>query len=169
MRPLPFLLAFVCLCLQVCRGDTKDSIQSEGVIAAPVAAVWAAWTTTEGLKSWLAPQADIDLKVDGLMRANYQAGSSLEDKTTIVNRVLSYEPGRMLSIRVARAPEGFPFPNAIKSMWTVMYFDKVSETETRMRVVSLGFGPDDESQKMRAFFEKGNAFTLQQLQKRFSK
>jgi hypothetical protein len=40
---------------------------------------------------------------------------------------------------------------------------------TKVRVVSMGFDGSDESQKMRGFFQQGNAMTLVQLQKRFSK
>ncbi len=54
-----------------------------------------------------------------------------------------------------------------KGMWTVIYFDSIDERSTRVRVVSLGFGDDPESIRMRAFFDRGNAFTLQSLQKRF--
>jgi hypothetical protein len=32
----------------------------------------------------------------------------------------------------------------------------------------MGFGSDDESKKMREFFNRGNAVTLQRLQKRFT-
>jgi hypothetical protein len=32
----------------------------------------------------------------------------------------------------------------------------------------LGFGEDEESKKMRAFFDRGNAFTLKKLQERFA-
>lgn len=53
-------------------------------------------------------------------------------------------------------------------MWTVVYFEAQGEKATRVRVVSMGFGNDDESKKMRGFFNRGNAFTLQQLQKRFA-
>ncbi len=74
----------------------------------------------------------------------------------------------MLSIKVSRAPDGFPFPNAIKNMWTVLYFMPEGDTATRVRVVSMGFGNDDESMKMRDFFNRGNAITLERLQKRFA-
>jgi hypothetical protein len=33
---------------------------------------------------------------------------------TIENVILSFEPCRVLSVRVAKAPENFPFPNAIR-------------------------------------------------------
>ena len=42
---------------------------------------------------------------------------------TIENVILSFEPRRMLSVRVAKAPENFPFPNAIRHTWTVVYFE----------------------------------------------
>lgn len=146
-----------------------EPIVAEGIVDAPVAQVWAAWTTSAGLRSWLAPHAEIDLRIDGLMRSNYKAGGTLGDKDTIVNRVLAYEPLRMLSIRVAKAPDGFAFPNAVAAMWTVLYFDERAPGKTHVRIVGMGFTPDDESQRMRAAFEGGNAYTLGQLQRRFRK
>ncbi|HLA14909.1 MAG TPA: SRPBCC domain-containing protein [Gemmatimonadaceae bacterium] len=148
--------------------DTSAVI-SDAIIEAPLQAVWDAWATSEGLRSWLAPQADIDLRVGGLLRANYNAKGSLADPQTIHNTVLSLDPGRMLSIKVSKAPEGFPFANAIQHMWTVVYFEPAGQNLTRVRVVGLGFRADPESQRMRAFFDQGNATTLKQLQRRFAK
>jgi len=74
----------------------------------------------------------------------------------------------MLSVRVSRTPDGFPFPSAVKNMWTVIYFEALSPLKTRLREVSMGFGDDDESRKMREFFDRGNEATLAQLQKHFS-
>ena len=147
--------------------DTSPVV-SEAIIEAPVNAVWEVWATSDGLRSWLAPHADIDLRVGGLMRTNYSAQGSLGDSQTIENKVLSLDPKRMLSIQVSKAPDGFPFANAIQHMWTVMYFESMGPDRTRVRVVGLGFRSDAESQRMRAFFERGNAVTLQQLQRHFS-
>jgi uncharacterized protein YndB with AHSA1/START domain len=140
---------------------------AEGIVEAPVDTVWAAWSTSDGLRGWLAPHAEIDLRVGGLMRTNYDPAAVLGDRQTIENEVLSFEPGRMLSIRVARAPDDFPFANAIRPMWTVLYFDEAGPGRTRLRVVSLGFRPDEESQRMRAFFDHGNKATVEALQRRF--
>lgn len=144
-------------------------VVSEGVVNATPAQVWAAWTTGEGLRSWMAPVADIDLRVGGLMRANYAASGTLDDDGAIHNTILSFEPERMLSIRVAKFPRNFPFPNAIRQMWTVILLTPVEGGRTHVHAASLGFTADDESQKMRAFFEQGNAITLQELQKRFAR
>lgn len=140
----------------------------EGVVDAPPSQVWAAYTTSAGLRSWMAPVADIDLRIGGRMKTNYNAKGTLDDPQAIENTILAFEPERMLSIKVSAPPAGFPFPNAVQKMWSVIYFQPEAGGRTRVRAVSLGFGPDEESQKMRAFFDKGNAQTLGQLQKRFA-
>lgn len=167
MKPLALLTLLACLSAGVASSNASESIVTEGVVSAPVAAVWNAWTTTAGLTSWMAPHADIDLRIDGRMRSNYDPKGSLGDPGTIENKVLAYEPERMLSIRVAKAPEKFPFRSRIGDMWTVLYFQPTPDGKTTLRIVGMGFGSDEESQKMKEFFEKGNAYTLAQLQKRF--
>lgn len=170
-RALGALAILVALILSGGRASAQkvDPIVSEAILEAPVDAVWAAWTTSEGLRAWLAPHAETELRLGGLMRTNYDAKGSLGDPGTIENTILSFEPRRMLSIKVSKAPQTFPFPNAIQQMWTVLYFEPAGADRTRLRVVGLGFGPDEESQKMRAFFERGNQMTLEQLQLHFSK
>jgi uncharacterized protein YndB with AHSA1/START domain len=148
---------------------TQESITAEAVIDAPIGQVWNAWATSVGLRSWLAPHADIDAQIGGLMRANYDAKGSLGDSGTIENRVLSLEPERMLSIQVSRAPESFPFKARVGEMWTVLYFSAVADEKTKLRIVGLGFKPDREAQEMRDFFKRGNEFTLTQLQEHFAK
>lgn len=165
------LIAAVLIPMFAGKAQAQDvsPVISEGIIAAPVDSVWAAWATSSGLRSWLAPHAEIELRVGGLMRANYDPAGVLGDSGTIDNQVLSFEPRRMLSIRVTKAPNGFPFPKAIQQMWTVLYLEEDGPDRTRLRVVSLGFEPDEESQRMRAFFARGNAMTVQALQRRFEK
>lgn len=90
------------------------------------------------------------------------------DEQTIENTILSYEPMGMLSIKVNRTPDGFPFPNAIKNMWTNMYFEPAGPDQTRIRIVGPGFTSDEESQRMRVFFDEGNSITLKQLQEHFA-
>ena len=126
--------------------------------------VWTAFTTSEGLRTWLALHAEIDLRVGGLMRTNYSAQGRLGDPQTIENTILSFEPGRMMSIRVSKAPDTFPFPNAVRHMWTVIYFQSAGPRQTTFREVSLGFGTDQESQRKRAFFNQGNALTTYLLE-----
>jgi uncharacterized protein YndB with AHSA1/START domain len=147
----------------------KSTLRHEGLIDAPVQEVWKAFTTNDGLKSWMAPLADIDLRVGGKMRVNYSADGVLGDEKTIENTILSYEPQRMFSIQATKPPAGFPFPTAIKSMWTVLYFEPIGADRTRVTITGMGFDDSDESLKMREFFDKGNAHTLEQLRKKFAR
>jgi uncharacterized protein YndB with AHSA1/START domain len=165
-RALPLLLIAV-LC-GTARAQDTGPVVHEGIVEAPLERVWAAFATTDGLRAWLAPHAEIDLRVGGLMRTNYDAQGQLGDPQTIENTILSFEPGRMLSVKVSKPPANFPFANAVRQMWTVVYFDADGPVRTKVREVSLGFGPDEESQRMRAFFSTGNATTLAQLQRHFA-
>ncbi len=168
MRRGTIVLALVVLLSRGVSAQDVSPVVSEGIVDAPVDTVWAAWTTSAGLRSWLAPHAEIDLRIGGTMRTNYDARGVLGDRQTVGNTILSFEPRRMLSIKVAATPDGFPFATAIRHMWTVIYFEPVGRGRTRLRVVSLGFRPDDESQRMRALFDRGNAATVRQLQRRFT-
>ena len=137
-------------------------------MAAPLEDVWTAVTTKQGQESWMVAHSEIDLAIGGRMRTHYDPKGKLGDPKTIENTIICYDPKRMFSIKVSKPPEGFPFPNAVKNMWTIMYFEADVPEATRVRIVGLGFGEDDESKQMRAFFDRGNAFTLKKLQERFA-
>lgn len=168
MKPRLVVMAVAIVLGGQASAQEVGPIAHEGIVKASLHEVWAAFATSEGLRSWLAPHAEIDLRVGGLMRTNYNPGGRLGDSQTIENTILSFEPQRMISMKVAKAPDDFPFPTAVLRMWTVVYFAPAGPNETTVREVSLGFGTDDESQRMRAFFNQGNATTLRQLQRHFS-
>lgn len=113
--------------------------------------------------------ADIDLRIDGLMRTHYKASGQLDDEGSIANRILAFEPERLLAIKVAKAPKTFPFPKAVQAMWTVIHLRETPEGQTHVRAVGLGFTDDPESSRMREFFQKGNDYTLAKLRERFAK
>lgn len=150
------------------RSDTSR-IVTEGIVDASLDKVWHVWTTKAGLEACIVAQAEIDLRVGGAMRTHYDPKGKLGDAKSIENTILSFDPKRMLSIKIHKTPDTFPFPNAFKSTWTVLYFDRIADNQTRLRIVMQGFGDNEESQKMRQFFEKGNDFTLKKLQKHFQK
>lgn len=140
----------------------------EDTVTASQEVVWAALTTKSGQESWMVAHSEIDLKVGGLMQTHYDPSGAIGDPQTIENEILCYDPGRMLSFRVTSAPADFPFPDAIKEMWTVIYLESTGPETTLVRIVGLGIGASEESEKMRAFFDRGNAWTLQKLQERFA-
>jgi uncharacterized protein YndB with AHSA1/START domain len=163
------LLLIMFCALTVSAGEDKTMQEVQDEIDAPVEEVWRAFTTKEGIESWMVPMAEIDLRIGGVMRTNYNAAGRLGDPNTITNTILSYDPMRMLSIKATGAPANFPYKKALENMWTVIYFEPLPSNRTRVRVVGLGYGEDSEAQMMREFFKKGNAITLEHLKKRFAK
>ena len=121
------------------------------------------------MRSWLAPVADIDLRIDGVMRTNYNPNCKLGDDGTIENRIPAFDPEHMFAVKVTKAPKSFPFPTTVKRMWTVVYFAEQGTGQTLVRAVGHGFTDDPESTRMREFFQKGNDYTLAELRKHFAK
>jgi uncharacterized protein YndB with AHSA1/START domain len=148
--------------------SSASELVTEGVVTAPVDAVWAALATKEGQESWNVAHAEIELKIGGRMRTHYDAAGRIGDPNTIENIILAFEPRRLLVLQVQNPPEKFPYKTAVKKMWTVIYFEDAGPSLTRLRLVGTGYGDDEESQKLRKFFEYGNAYTLKKLQEKFA-
>ena len=84
-----FSIAVACISTATAE-DNRQVIDIE--IDASIDNVWTAFTTTEGLKSWVAPLADIDFRIGGKWRANYNAKGKLGDDGTIEHTILCYDP-----------------------------------------------------------------------------
>ncbi len=138
----------------------------EVIVAAPVTEVWRLWSTSEGLASWVAPVAAIDLRVGGIWEASYDRNAEIGAPGNIRNRVLSYAPERMVSIAVDSAPPNFPHADIVGNLWTVIELEPVDAQSTRVRVAMYGYGAGDGYDALYAHFDRGNAWTLQQLQAR---
>jgi uncharacterized protein YndB with AHSA1/START domain len=147
--------------------QAAEPIVTTGVVNAPASEVWKVLTTKEGIESWMVAKTEFELRVGAIWKTSYSKDSTLDDDAAIHHTILAYDPGRMFSFRTIKYPKGFAFPNAIAKTWTVIYLEPVGERQTRFTGRMLGYTDDDESQKMRAFFERGNQQTLDSLIKRF--
>lgn len=148
------------------ESDGARTLCHEAVLPAPPDEVWRLFSTTEGLSSWVAPVAAIDLRIGGIWEASYRMDAHLGDQGNIRNRVLSYLPQRMLSIAVDSAPPGFPHPELIQRVWTVIELEPAGEGRTRVRVSMLGYGEGADYDELYAMFDQGNALTLRKLAER---
>lgn len=168
MKVSTMLIAFVLLAP---GGDlhaqSRDIVATESIVEAPVDEVWRAFTTKDGIESWMVAKTDFELRVGATWRTSYSKDSNLDDDGAIHATILAYDPGRMLSFRTVKPPKDFAFPAAIMRTWTVVYFEPVDAAKTKVTIRMLGFTGDEESQKMRPFFERGNKFTLDALTKKF--
>jgi uncharacterized protein YndB with AHSA1/START domain len=112
---------------------------TETTVDAPAAEVWRLFTTREGIESWMAAKADIDLRVGGAMRTLYDPTGKLGDPNTITNTILSYEPQRMLSLQATGFPKDFPYRKGTEGTWSVLYFEELPGGRTHLRLVGYAF------------------------------
>jgi len=170
MKPLRAVSVLVLLLVWAAPavGQDAPSFVNEGIVNAPVADVWKVWTTSDGYRLVGVALADVDFRIGGLIRSRYSASGTLGDDQTIYNRILAYEPLRMIATRIDKPPANFPFKEAWKNTWTVVTLTPLADGRTHVRAASMGFGGDPESLEMRRFFERGNADTLQLLTDHFA-
>ena len=166
-RPIVVCLATLVMVTARAAVTTDEPQVTEGFINAPVAEVWRIFTTSEGFKQTGVEQADVDLRIGGLLRSHRDAKGTLGDAQTIVNEILAYEPQRMLALRIRQAPADFPYRDAIDGTWSIIYLVPAGQDMTQVRIVGLGYRETPQSQAMRQFFAEGNRWTLDHIAKRY--
>lgn len=147
--------------------EPTDSHVTESFINAPIAEVWRIFTTSDGFKVTGAAQADVDLRIGGVIRSRGDAKGSLGDTETLVSEILAYEPQRMLALRTQQAPASFPHKNAVPGTWTVIHFTPSGEDMTHVRIVDLGYNETADSRALRSFFAERHRAILDHVAKRY--
>ena len=134
-------------------------------IPAPVADVWNAWTTDEGVRSFFSPNTRVMLapgcpfEIYFLMDRPYgQRGS--EDC-----HILSYIPEKMLSFEWNAPPDFGPLRD-IRTI-VVIFFESVSPNETRLIFHHTGWGKGENWDKLYEYFDRAWGYVLGNLKKRF--
>lgn len=169
MMHVKILAALICSATAcVSSAFASRTLEHQATIDAPIADVWNAWTTDEGFASWAVAKAKIDLRIGGDMRTSYNAQSTLDDEHTIINRIISFEPQRMLSIQNVKAPAGFKNAELFQNTWSVVYFDPVGNDRTHIRIVGMGYGEGPEWDDIYGKFKAGNQWSLDKLRERFA-
>lgn len=148
---------------------TGERILIERVlINAPVADVWAAYTTADGYAAWAAPIAEVDLRVGGTIRTNYAPGARIGDPGTNTLHIVNYVPNRLLTLRADLSTN---WPEVMKEdadhLTNVIVFDPVDDRSTRIESYGIGYGAGSgfgpEYEKLLGFFAKANRGLYEKL------
>jgi uncharacterized protein YndB with AHSA1/START domain len=138
------------------------------VIAAPLADVWKAWTTAEGIESFFAPKAaKVDPRPGGAFElwfgVNFPEGSRGSEGCLFH----SVTPMEQLVIEW-NAPPTIP---TIRPLRTLLYLDfkALGADRTELTLRNFGYGQGEEWQKSKAYFDKAWVGVMDSLQKRFAK
>lgn len=127
-------------------------------IPAPVKDVWRAFSTSEGLSTWLTPGAFVDLRPGGEWTAHYPAGK------TGGGTIISFVPEKEIVIS-AMAPEEYP---TVRSTRTHARFTFESRGNfTLVTLEQTGWQDGEEWDKAYEYLFPGNAYLLATLHRRF--
>lgn len=146
----------------------QRAIQLSALIPAAPHAVFEAFATGEGFRSWAVKMAEIDLRVGGMIEASYDAAARPGDPDNIKNQILAYVPDRLLVIRNVQAPRSLPGREAFARTVTIIELQPAAGG-TRVVATNAGYGTDAESEAAYRHFEWGNAYTLAALRKHFER
>jgi len=128
-------------------------------IPASRAAVWRAFTTSDGLSTWLTPGAVVELRNGGEWTAHFPGGK------TGGGTILSFVPQEELTLS-ALAPEQFP---TVRQQRTTAKFQFIANGDaTIVRLVQTGWRGGEEWDKAYDYLARGNAQLLEMLRRRFT-
>lgn len=144
-----------------------DVLQQEIIVNADQSEVWDAFTTSEGYMAWASPFAHIDFGVEGIMETSYELDGAVGREGNIQLRIVAYIPERLLVLKTDKAPPGFASEAMLEQLVSVFEFMPTQDGRTRILVTGVGYGDDEESEKLKNFFIQGNAWSLNALHERF--
>lgn len=148
----------------------QKALQLAMDIPASPHAVFEAFTTSEGFKSWAVAVAQVDLRTGGSIESSYDPKARIGDPGNIKNQIITFIPDHLLVIRNVQAPPGFAGKDAFQKTVTVVEFTPIDGgAATRVRLTNTGYGDSDEARTVYGHFEWGNAYTLAELKKKFAK
>lgn len=127
-------------------------------VPAPLHTVWQAFTTSEGLTTWLTPEATVDLRPGGEWTARFPGGS------TGGGTIVSFAPEKELVIS-ALAPDRFPHVRAERTR-AVFQFEGHGDS-TIVRLTQSGWKAGPEWTSAYEYLVAGNAQLLATLHQRF--
>jgi uncharacterized protein YndB with AHSA1/START domain len=139
----PFVVPLLALVALAAPAQQRErSGQHTAVVAAPVSDVWRAFTTSEGVASLHgAAKADVELRLGGAIRKHDDAAGELGDARTSVERILAYEPERMLSLRAEPNEGAEDWRKSLReSGWSVLRFEPLAPDRTRVSITALAAG-----------------------------
>jgi uncharacterized protein YndB with AHSA1/START domain len=144
--------------VRVVKQAEPKALIVEVTVPATQAEVWKAFTTSEGLSTWLTPGAVVDLREGGEWTAHYPGGH------TGGGTIVSFVPMREMTLR-AMAPEQFPH---VREERTTAKFEFVPQgNATLVRLTQTGWKTGEEWDKAYEYLAKGNPELFEQLRRRF--
>jgi uncharacterized protein YndB with AHSA1/START domain len=127
------------------------SLKLEVSVPASLDAVWHAFSTSEGLSTWLTPGAVVDLRKGGEWTAHFPGGK------TGGGTILSFTPKREM-VLAALAPEAFPTVRAERTTAAFRFLPQ-GPASTLVQLEQTGWKEGAEWDQAYDYLAKGNDWT----------
>ena len=136
----------------------------EFTVNLPIDSVWNAYTTKKGWESWAVPLAEIDLKVGGFIKTNYNKAGKIGDSTTIVTHIINYVPKKLITLQ-AEITDNFPefMKKEAKDFYNVIYFDESEKGKTNVKSYGIGYKNNPKYLSLMEYFIPANEKLLMNL------
>ena len=144
---------------------SERAINEKITVKANVDDVWKAWTTTEGVKSFFAPDAKVELRVDGPFEIYINPFAEPGMKGADDMRIIGFQEKKMLTF-TWNAPPSLPEARKQRSVVIVRLISR-GDALTDVTLHHVGWGEGGEWDKAHDYFAKSWPNVLKNLQKRF--
>lgn len=175
-KTLVFLFSFFLLNLVFGQSDkrvtsTIDSTQNpelvliqEFKVKAPLEKVWKAYTTKKGWESWAVPLAEVNLKVGGTIKTNYNKAGLIGDSTTITTHIVNYVPQKLITLQ-AEITDNFPdfMKKEADDFYNVIYFNDQGNGQTTVTSYGIGYKNTPKYLELMNYFIPANEKTIMSL------
>jgi len=143
----------------------ERALHKEVQVAAPIEAVWQAWTTQAGIESFMAPQAEVDARVGGAFHIHFDPLAGPGGKGADDMRFMALQRPTMLSFDW-NAPPSLPEARAQRTFVVVRLAD-VGGNATRVTLHHTGWGDGGQWDQAYAYFDRAWGNVLGSLKTRF--
>ena len=169
-RALMIAAAFACSAFLIACGAAAQSLAPDIVVVktinAPVADVWKAWTTIDGIESFFAPKAaKVEPWPGGAFELWFGVDQPEGARGSENCKVHSVKPMEQLVIEW-NAPPTIP---VIRPLRTLVYLDfrPLPDNRTEVTLRNFGYGVGEDWDKAKAYFARAWPAVMANLEKRF--
>jgi uncharacterized protein YndB with AHSA1/START domain len=135
------------------------TLEFEVEVPAAPDAVWAAFTTADGLQTWLGPQVEVEMKKGGNWLVKFPG-------STGGGTVTDFVPGKNITI-AALAPDSFPTVRRERTQALFEISAAPDRKGTIVRLTQTGWKTGEEWDKAFEYLANGNPMLLNMLRQRF--
>src|SRR5512141_1558635 len=160
-RLLPILL----IAALPLHADSARRIEKDVTVRAARSTVWHAWTTVDGVKTFFAEDAKIELTPGGPYEIYFGLNEPPGSRGGETNQVIAYEPDRMLLFSWNAPPKFGPLRS--EHTYVMIRLDDAAGGGTRVRLTHFGWRETPEWNAVYDYFDRAWSFVMESFRKTY--